>query len=266
MLKNLFGNNKNEKPSTTSVGVDYSSEYNDIKGWKFEIDTSSIDNFSIIDLPNNLSFYLENWSHNLVERTSKKLEVLPGKVLEFWTLPTFSNKISLEVTEVFKEIFKQTQTNRGDLEDYWERITEIDISILDNYLKEINEFVYQLDHTNYGYQMIQTQSKYETTSLRGASGFEVYWSTQHTYDKTDEKREFIKFETSENGTKKIEWIPIEDRKLYLFENPKTNKKECFLIKKTFPDEEQINQYDRLVEFFRLARRHKLPIIVKFNQM
>jgi len=266
MLKNIFGNSKNREKSESSNGIDYSNEYSDIRGWKFEIDTSTIDKFSIIEFPNNLNFYLENWSHNLIERTSKKLEVLPGRTLEFWTLPTYSNRISTDVIDVFKKVFKQTQTNRGDSGNYWERITEIEITILEKYLNDIKEFVYLFDYSNYGYQMIQIQSKYETTSLRGASGYDAYWGTQHTFDKENEKREFIKFETTENGNKKIEWIPIKDRKLYLFDNPKTNEKEGFLIRKLYPEEVQIHQYDRLTELFRIARRHKLPITVRFNQM
>ncbi len=143
-------------------------------------------------MPANLSFYLENWNNRIEERTSKKIEVLPGKVFSFWTLPQYSAKISTEIIEYFKEVFKQTQTNRGDNEDYWERQLDLNVDMLEKYLKEIRPFVFQFDHLNFGYKMIQIQSRYETTYIRGASGYAVNWDTKHTYDKDNEKRRFIR--------------------------------------------------------------------------
>lgn len=245
--------------------MDYTKEYYDINNWKLEIETNSISDFSIMNFPANLKFYLENWNINIVNRTSKKLEVLPGKVFGFWTLPQYSAIISVEIIEYFKVVFKQTQTNRGDNEDYWERQLDLNIEILEKYLKEIRPFVFHFDHLNYGYKMVQIQSRYETTYLRGSGGYDVNWDTKHTYERNNEKREFIRFEKIIDKEKAIEWLPIEDRKLYLFDNPKTGESEGFIIKKDFPEEAQVGQYDRVLELLNISQRNDLNIKLKFNQ-
>lgn len=185
MIGMLFGKYKIE---SISKGMDYTKEYYDINNWKLEVETGSINDFSILNLPAILNFYLENWNNNIEDRTSNKIEVLPGKVFGFWTLPQYSTKISPEIISYFKDVFKQTKTNKGDAEDYWERQLDLNIEILEKYLQEIKPFVFQFDHLNYGYKMMQIQSRFEATYLRGASGYDVNWDTKHTYERDNKKR------------------------------------------------------------------------------
>ncbi len=262
MIGKLFGKNKVE---AIALGIDYSIEYTDINNWKLDVETNAIPGFRLFHYPAILDFYLKNWNNDIEERTAKRIEVLPGKVFGFWTLPLYSHRISAEIVGYFKDVFKQTQINKGDDEDYWERQENLDMDILEGYLKEIKPFVFQFDHQHYGYQMVQISSRYEATHLRGANGYDVNWSTEHTFDKANDKREFIRFEQHADKDRKVDWLPIEDRKLYLFDNPKTGVPEGFMIKKTFPEEVQIEQYDRVCELVGLARHHKLPIRLRFNQ-
>jgi hypothetical protein len=262
MLDRLFG----KKPVDAGLGEDLTKEYSDVKNWKLSIDTSSIHDFNILNTPNILQFYLEHWNNGIKEQTSKKLQVLPGKVFEFWTKPEFGNKISVNLRNYFKVVFKQSQTNRGDNEDYWDRKMIIDKEHLKQYLNEITPLIFLFDHLNYGYNMVQTQSRYETTYLRGASGWDVNWDTKHTFDRDHKQREFIKYQNANSGNPTTEWISIEDRKTYVFDNPVTGQIESFMMKKYFPEENQIEQYDRVHELLGIAERNKLDIRLEFNVM
>jgi hypothetical protein len=247
----------------TTTEFNYTQKYYDIESWKLKIDTSSTPDFSILDHPLNAEFYLKNLSYDIAQNTAKCIELFAGKIFKMWTLTEHSHLISTEVIEHFKHVFRHEQSEDG--KNYWEREEElINIEILQKYIDEIRIHAHQIDQTDYGYMLLNTTTDYDSTRQRASSGHPGTWNTYHTFDKNSDQREFIKYEIERDNQCITEWIPIEDRKLYIFENPRSNRPDTFLVRKCFPEEARISQYNRLVEFIRIARKYKLPITTQFH--